>query len=243
VLSINYQAVKAAIQKGVHIISMSWTIERTSENAADILDLEAAIEAAAKAGILMFCAANDRGVGRDKSFPAACSGTKHIFKIGTAEASGTAWKWVADPADVDFFFPGHNVLKDRPEDSMQLGNDKTLTGSSVATAFATGLAAVILYCVQLAGLDAQSAQPTGSDLQKQGQRVIDTMADFNAMQGHERMNEAFLAIGTSQSSLNKYIEVWKVFGSPSKRAERVGKERIEVVTEIARRLKTTNTLE
>jgi hypothetical protein len=213
---------------------MSWTIERTKENVDDILDLEAAIEAAAKAGILMFCAANDEGVGRDKSFPAACSGTKHIFKIGAAEASGAVWKWVGDPADVDFFFPGHNVLKERPEDFMPLENGKLITGSSVATAFATGLAALILYSVQLAALSAQ----------KQGLGASVAMEDFKAMKGHERMKEAFLAIGTSPNSQNKYIEVWKVFASPSERAEKMGRERIEVVTKIATRLKTTtNTLE
>ena len=82
------------------------------------------------------------------------SGTKYIFRIGAAEASGAAWKWV-DPSDVDFFFPGHNVLKDRPEDFMALENGgKTTTGSSFATAFATGLAALILYCVQLSALNA-----------------------------------------------------------------------------------------
>jgi hypothetical protein len=76
-LNINSQAVRAAIDRKVHIISMSWTIEKTKENARDILDLEAAIEAAAKAGILMFCAANDQGVAsRDKSFPVS---TEYFF--------------------------------------------------------------------------------------------------------------------------------------------------------------------
>jgi len=36
---------------------MSWTIERTADNAEDIIKLEKAIAEAADAGILMFCAA------------------------------------------------------------------------------------------------------------------------------------------------------------------------------------------
>lgn len=219
----------------MHIISMSWTIERTTTNATDIIDLEAAIEAAARAGILMFCAANDQGVAADRSFPAACGGTKHLFKIGAAEASGTVWKWVGDPADVDFIFPGHNVVKDRPNNA-PLEKCKTLTGSSVATAFAAGLAALVLYCVQLGALNTQDLKD------RQGNAV--TMEDFKAIKGHERMKEAFTAIGTSQASGNKYIEVWDVFRPAAKKADKVGRGgRLEVVAEVARRLKTRKTLE
>ncbi|KAH8654473.1 hypothetical protein BGZ60DRAFT_532842 [Tricladium varicosporioides] len=234
------KAVRAAVDKKVHIISMSWTIERTAHNAEDIQDLESSIEAAARAGILMFCAANDQGIARDNSFPAACGGTKHLFKIGAAEASGAVWKWVGDPADVDFIFPGHNVVKDRPNDVQSaLERCKTLTGSSVATAIASGLAALILYCVQLGALNTQ-AQAQQSGL---GANSV-TMADFKAIKGYERMKEAFLAIGTSQASGNKYIEVWDVFGPAAKKAERVGREgRIEIVTEVAGRLKTRKTFE
>ncbi|KAH6715880.1 hypothetical protein BKA61DRAFT_334368 [Leptodontidium sp. MPI-SDFR-AT-0119] len=229
------KAVRAAVDKKVHIISMSWTIERTATNATDIIDLEAAIEAAARAGILMFCAANDQGVAADRSFPAACGGTKHLFKIGAAEASGTVWKWVGDPADVDFIFPGHNVIKDRPNNA-PLEKCKTLTGSSVATAFAAGLAALVLYCVQLGALNTQELKD------RQGNAV--TMEDFKAIKGHERMKEAFTAIGTSQASGNKYIEVWDVFGPAAKKADKVGRGgRLEVVAEVARRLKTRKTLE
>ncbi len=127
---------------------MSWTLERTAHNTADIAELESAIEAAARAGILMFCAANNQGIVRDQSFPAACRGAKHLCKTGAAEASGAVWKWVGDPADVDFIFPGHNVVKDRPND-VPLEKYKTLTGSSVATAIAAGLAALVLIVCSL----------------------------------------------------------------------------------------------
>jgi hypothetical protein len=216
---------------------MSWTIERTTSNEADIDDLESAIEAAAKAGILMFCAANDQGIARDHSFP-GCGRTKNIFKIGAAEASGAMWKWVGDPADVDFIFPGHKVVKERPKDA-PLEKCSTLTGSSVATAIAAGLAALVLYCVQLGALTTQDLN------QQQGLRGnAVTMDDFKAITGHERMKEAFLAIGTSQTSGHKYIEVWEVFGHAPKKAKGLGKEeKIDIVAEIAGRLKTRKTFE
>ena len=39
--------------------------------------------------------------------------------------------------------------------------------------------------------------------------VYTTMEDFKQVKGHERMREAFLAIGTSGGG--KYIEVWNIF--------------------------------
>lgn len=210
---------------------MSWTIERTPQNESSIRELEFAVEAAAKAGILMLCAASDQGASRDNSFP-ACGGTKNLFKIGAAAATGRVWKWVGDSNDVDFIFPGHNIVKERPKDA-PMDKCQTLTGSSVATAIATGLAALVLYCVQLGAVNTQvSNQQHG-----QGGNIV-TMEDFRAMKGHARMKEAFSAIGTSQASGNKYIEVWNLFEPAAKHAEGVEMERkVAIVTELAQMLK------
>lgn len=228
--------------RSVHVIPMFRTIERVPENRGDVHELESAIEEAAAAGILMFCAASDQGIARDQSFPAACSKTKHLFKIGAAEASGKAWKYVGDPADVDFIFPGHRVVMERPNDP-PLGKCPTLTGSSVATAIAAGLAALVLYCVQLGAMDTQISNQQQQSLVGHGSNAV-TMKDFENVKGHERMKEAFLAIGTSSTSQNKYVEVWDVFGPAVKKAEGLPKDkRIGVIAEVARRLKTRKTLE
>lgn len=111
---------------------MSWTIERIAQNEVHIKELGIPIEAAAKARILMFCAANDQGVDRNQSFPAS-SGTKNLFKIGAAEAFRSVVEMGCNPADVDFILPGHKVVMERPND-VPVEKCRTLTGSSVATA-------------------------------------------------------------------------------------------------------------
>ncbi|PYI33496.1 hypothetical protein BP00DRAFT_117362 [Aspergillus indologenus CBS 114.80] len=225
------KAVRAAIDRQVHIISMSWTIERNEQNAADIRDLEAAIGAAANAGILMFCAANDQGAALDVSFPAACANTKNIFKIGAAEASGAVWKWVGDAAAVDFIFPGHKVVKERPNDA-PIDKCQTLTGSSVATAIASGLAALILYCMELSYVQTQAVNQPGK------------MDHFEGLQRHERMREAFTAIGTTQSSGNKYIEVWNVFEKAVEKSQGKPPDQFPaIVNEVANKLKARKMLE
>ncbi|RAK81430.1 S8 family peptidase [Aspergillus fijiensis CBS 313.89] len=225
------KAVRAAIDQKVHIITMPWTIERNELNAADIRDLEAATGAAANAGIMMFCAASDQGPAIDITFPAACVNTKNIFKIGAAEASGAVWKWVGDAAAVDFIFPGHEVVKERPNDA-PIDECQTLTGSWVATAIASGFAALILHCVQLSFVQTQAINQPGQ------------MDHFEGLQRHERMREAFLAIGTTQSSGNKYIEVWNVFEKAVEKSQGKPPDQFPaIVNEVANKLKARKMLE
>ena len=129
---------------------MSWSIERTDENKSDIVALEKAVRDAANNRILMFCAASDGGAVSDRSFPAK-SVNELLFKIGAATEEGSKWKWVGDANYVNFIFPGYKVVQERYNEAF-LQNCNFLTGSSVATAIAAGLAALILDCVQRAAL-------------------------------------------------------------------------------------------
>ncbi|KAI1213091.1 uncharacterized protein F4807DRAFT_471577 [Annulohypoxylon truncatum] len=199
------KAVCAAVEKKVDIISMSWTIEKTDGNRDDIKKLEDAVGLAARQNILMFCAATDQGAYKDQTYPAA-SATKNIFKIGAAEASGTALKWLGDQSLVDFIFPGHKVVMER-HDNPNVKNYTALTGSSVATALASALAAVILYCVQLADTKRYAGRPN-------------ELSAYKSLKDHERMKEAFSQIGTTKESDNKYIMVWNRFTRQVKQAEK-----------------------
>jgi hypothetical protein len=196
---------------------MSWTIERTERNKGDIDELERAIELAASKDILMFCAATDQGAYRDRTYPAA-SGTKKIFKIGAAEASGAAYKWVGDQSAVDFIMPGHQVVLERHDDR-NVTKFTPLTGSSVATALASGLAAIVLYCVQLGGV-----------VRADGNQKAETqeLQRYEALKKHERMKDALQRIGLDKTSEHKYILVWNRFGlkknSTLKKTEKEAKD-------------------
>ncbi|KAI0965231.1 hypothetical protein F4678DRAFT_340691 [Xylaria arbuscula] len=211
------KAIREAIERGVNIISMSWTIQKTDRNQSDVAKLGNAISIAASKNILMFCAATDQGALRDTTYPAACS-TKEIFKIGAAEASGAALKSLGDQSFIDFTLPGHQVFIG--DDDAKVNNCPRLTGSSVATALASGLAAVILYTVQLAEVHRRS-----NDLQA-----------FRSLKNYGRMHEAFTQIGTSRESKFKYITVWNRFERVIKPAVNQVKPRdewIDFVCELA----------
>ncbi|KAK7716353.1 hypothetical protein SLS64_003507 [Diaporthe eres] len=196
------QAIREATRRKVHIISMSWTItppsNETESEQQDIKDLEAAIAEASAENILMFCSASDEGANQTATYPSKAQPGK-IFKIGGADANGGLYDRVGDISMVDFILPGQLVASDDLTDSA-LSKQQYWSGSSVATALAAGLAALILYCAQIRV--ARSRTDAERDTAKK---------HFKLLRQHGKMKEAFGAI-TSEGSTGKYPAVWTIFG-------------------------------
>lgn len=201
---------------------MSWTIEKTDKNVTAIKDLEDAIAEAAEAGIILFCASIDEGIKRDESYPAA-GRTAHLFKIGVATADGAKWKY-SSRAQLDYIFPGDDVYME----GFATGPGQKLekqTGSSVATAIAAGLAALIVTIVRMAALHTESLDENTS------YKRID-QADADAMKGYDAIDRAFKAIGTNETE-RMFVEVDEQFGHVKDYRRDGGNEAIEIVAEIA----------
>lgn len=233
---------------------MSWTIEKTEQNANDVDEIEKAIQEAAKEGILMFCAAADDGPEGKKTFPAA-SNEKKIFRIGAANENGNVWECVGKQ-EIDYIFPGQNIVQERYKET-PLKACETLTGSSVATAIAAGLAALVLECVQLAAIFHHSdifrgslnekAESSRSDINFQGNgqdafhfeslkraAYLVSIQDYKDLKRYDRMKMAFENIGVTNQ---RYIEVWKVFKITHEQARGMSlHEKLETVAGIARQL-------
>lgn len=134
------QAIDWAVNCGVDIISMSWTIQTAANDSDDMDSLKTALAHANTANILMFGSANDQGSNTNEEyFPSE----KECIRIGGATFTGEKLTWVDDK--VDFWFPGRNV-------PFLSGDDKSVvyhSGSSIATAAASGLAGLLLYSARL----------------------------------------------------------------------------------------------
>ena len=211
---------------------MSWTIKKTDENASHIEDLEKTVKLAATNRILMFCAASDGGAVTDQTFPAE-SQRELVFKIGAATEEGKAWKWVGEEKNIDFIFPGHEVVKERYDEALlQKGN--VLTGSSVATALAAGLAALVLDCVQIAALhyaelkeeeknlrESSSQQEKNAVLEKvfAAEKVVDD--DWVKLKATKEMKAAFTRIGVTSE---RYVKVWELFQDEPRKAKGLVKD-------------------
>ncbi|KAM5372606.1 hypothetical protein ACJZ2D_007380 [Fusarium nematophilum] len=108
--------------------------------------------------IFLFCSANDQGKTKDRSYPGQFSrGSRGaLCKIGAATATGGEYHYVS-LGDVDFLFPGHVVEQEQDEDAGDSATaavlkDRGTEGSSLATAFTSGLSGLILYILQLVSL-------------------------------------------------------------------------------------------
>ncbi|KAF9630231.1 hypothetical protein BFW01_g412 [Lasiodiplodia theobromae] len=95
--------------------------------------------------------------------------------------------------------PGRNVLRQLPE-QVPLDKNNLLTGSSVATASASGLAALILYCVQFATL----TKPSNAS-------GFATMDNFGKMKLHDERKMALGRIPTEPSSMGIFLLVGHLF--------------------------------
>ena len=210
------QAIQAAVKKKVHIISMSWTIDPPENDEG--VELDKAIAEAKSRDILMFCAASDRGAKQIATYPSKAAPNK-IFTIGAASAWGAADPRVGDLSDITLTFPGDKV--DQPGSGD--GAAKEVSGSSVATAVGAGLAALVLYCVQVAILLA-------SDPDQEKLRVA-----FTKLRKHDVMLQAIKDIGTSEKSNHKFVEVWRLFSKKTEEREKTGQDRwIELVADVGR---------
>jgi subtilisin family serine protease len=171
---------------------MSWTINSTERNKSAIAELTNQINAAATAKILLFCSVSDQGVRNEGTFPADCNrGT--TFRIGAATPSGSAWEWIG-VNDVDYILPGTGLRVDTRGPSAK--GVKPVSGSSLATALASGLAAVILYCVAL-------RDPN----------------DLDRVKGHENMKKILDNINTTGDRTKPfYLQVWDKF-DPAKETQ------------------------
>lgn len=132
------EAIKWACDCNVDIINMSWTVESHGPESEDIVKLRDAVRTAQDKGILMFCSTSDQGGSAGDN---SCPGRwKACIQIGGADHNGERLIWV--DSQVDYLFPGKGIPF--PND-----DGKTYyyeSGSSLATACASGLAGLLIYC-------------------------------------------------------------------------------------------------
>ncbi|KAK7990197.1 NAD(P)-binding protein [Apiospora arundinis] len=212
-------AVKAAVEKKVNIISMSWTV---SKNCSDRLRKH--ITRAHDANILMFASSCDGGHFRDDTWPVAIH-RDWFFRIGAATAEGMPFRWAGSADDLDYILPGVDVAKEnpktRPKKESQYGETlasmRPETGSSVATALAAGTAAMLLTCVKMAVVTEKARESVPAELQK-------------------REHMATMLNRLHKTENNKFLAVWDTFDTSSwvmttVRKSEDGKTRTETVTE------------
>ncbi|KAK3291439.1 uncharacterized protein B0H64DRAFT_366705 [Chaetomium fimeti] len=200
------EALRWALDQDVDVISMSWTFEH-KDGEADSYKNEFAklIGDAVGANKLLFGALSDKFI---ETHPVAPAGLPGVIKIGSATIYGEVSRNLTH-AHPDFILPGEEI---------DVSPGEKAKGSSLATAFASGLAAVVLYCLKLqcalAPDDAQRAKALRVAKTPAGLKKI-----FNALSAHKNDDDG----------VGNFVQPYHTFGQeipPS------WEERVKYINEI-----------
>ncbi|KAI8966062.1 hypothetical protein F5Y11DRAFT_343754 [Daldinia sp. FL1419] len=206
------RAIQAALDKKATIISMSWTLPMKNNKNDSKTRLDTVLKKAVDSKILMFCSAPDEGKFTELDYPSG-PWRERFFRIGAARADGTVFPWTPEDG-ITYVLPGVDVIKEqavRHSFEAHSSGDVTSrkvdvkyeTGSSVATALAAGLAAMIIYCVKASILAVKTAnQNKGSVV---GIAIPDNGASLIA--DPDAMKRAFASLGSVTP--NKFIQAWE----------------------------------
>lgn len=176
------QAVQLAIEADVDIVSMSWTIPSNGPEEERTEALKSVVNDARRKKLkipLMFCSAADDGPvsgEQGRSYPREMD--REIIVIGAARSdTGQMWSMVSSNKqnNVHFGVPGveiESVVTGRMESAKRTAltseHQKGRTGSSIATALAAGLAALLIHCMQL-------GEHYTKEMDDKGQRADDVL--------------------------------------------------------------------
>ncbi|KAL5088991.1 hypothetical protein Trisim1_006135 [Trichoderma cf. simile WF8] len=199
------QAIEAALNKKATIISMSWTLPMPKDKSGSKSRLHTILQRAVDRKVLMFCSAPDDGKFTELDYPSG-PWRDHFFRIGAAAADGTIFKWTPD-VGITYVLPGVDVVVNRSPYAREkltkrVDDFKYETGSSVATALAAGLAAMIIYCIKASILTTKLANQNRDPIV--GIAIADNAA--NMIANPEAMKRAFARLGLVTSA--NFIQVW-----------------------------------
>lgn len=218
-------------------MSMSWTIRRNDSDKKqqdDWAELEKAIGAAVNKGILLFCAAPDDGTISDGTFdahlPVGSKERSRIFRVGAASANNTKGEYTASQAQ--FLFPGQDIEQPDLSEKAMGSPVPVHPASSIATALAAGLAALIMDCVRLAAIARHRSQWMFAQSLAGGQRGIahgtaaappisisTTEKEFAKIKKITSIQQVFNGITRDNSGRpipGGYVDVKRVFGDAAK---------------------------
>ncbi|KAF4969888.1 hypothetical protein FSARC_2984 [Fusarium sarcochroum] len=196
-------AIEAALDKKAAIISMSWTLPVPADGSEEKRVLDSVLETACKRKVPMFCSSSDR-ISSTDHYPSAFR-RDNFFLIGAAHDDGSAYAHAGKGNH--FIFPGVNVNTSGSRNlSEYLANQTSLskesTGSSIATALAAGLGAMITYCFKASALATVSARAQqGKDVVARSELV--KPSDVDRIAEHDVLKTAFSRIG-------QHVENWRM---------------------------------
>jgi subtilisin family serine protease len=179
------QAIEAAIEDKVDIINLSWSFNKSSAALEGAINKAVAEEPEA----LIFCAKSDE-LYADDVFPADYCNT-----ISVAAATSRGRIGTEGSKQPDLLILGENMPADGPDYATKQEKEVKISGSSVATALASGMASLILMVAK------------GDVIMKENWKVLKRRGAMLAL---------FRRFKTDESSKITYVNPAMIFGQPER---------------------------
>lgn len=135
------KAIVWAADNGIDIVTMSLGSEYSSRQ------IEKAIEYAKGKNLIIFCAAGNSGIESGIQYPAKCDNT---IAIGAINKDLQICEFSCSGNELDFVAPGYEIISCTPNETYS-----SMSGTSMATPFAVGCAALMLSYRRKKSLDSQ----------------------------------------------------------------------------------------
>ncbi|KAI1112636.1 peptidase S8/S53 domain-containing protein [Nemania sp. NC0429] len=136
------EAIDWAIKQNVDVISISWVMKKDHPELKSAINR--AVTGAGRGGrpTLVFCSTADEGVYSGTIYPASYDG---VVNVAATDQYGHMTP--ASANGVDILVPGENITADGPSYMEEYSNSR-VSGSSVATATAAGIASLSLFLLK-----------------------------------------------------------------------------------------------
>jgi subtilisin family serine protease len=169
------KAIKWAVDAGADVISMSLSLD--SEDTG----LDISINEASKEGVVILASINGEGANaKTSAFPAS---HPNVIAIGSADSQGSPSRGTVD-GEAEFLLPGEHIIA-HAEFLNGLADASEISGPSVATAIASGLASLVLACDRFALHSQAKDEADWLNHQRLRHKVVRTM--FARMTQKSRM--------------------------------------------------------
>ncbi|CAF3558590.1 unnamed protein product [Fusarium graminearum] len=194
-------AIDAAIQRGAKIILIPWPIEPTKSSSHKLL--HSMLQRAHMLDVLLFIPSSvgegPQALSTFRSYP--------TFRIGASRDDGGAVNATDSPSEVDFIFPGNEVMIQRDIDNPRRSGGAIPdldSSSNINVALAAGLAAVLIYACKLISLKPMLKARSPSE----DNDYMNNTYDLTSLQRYRGMMSAFQNLGSVTES--RFLKVWEV---------------------------------
>ncbi|KAI1318151.1 hypothetical protein F5Y16DRAFT_135965 [Xylariaceae sp. FL0255] len=204
-------ALEQAVKQNFDIISMSWSVKHiqgTEENNTKDIDRIKTALRQAENSKLLFCSSPDMGnitldefgnylpVGFEKN---------SVFRIGAATADSNASSRTGGYDLIEFNFPGQDV-REKLGTEVSMEDTSLKSGSSIATALASGFAALMIHVVRMAVIHTYKHGKENSS-----EANILKLSSLEAIKSPTAMRKTFASMAK-----NNYVHVYAEFDQRGK---------------------------